>query len=144
MANKEGFLKLSEAPFLKYLLSFVIGVLLQMVFDGGYYIALPFVLLSLLLFYNFYKARLPKTKFAKRNYFGYAIFSLFIALGVIDTCIVSKLDTQNADFLKYIPGGMHNGDRIAAKRATIRSQKLLRSGNLIPHTDHILFFCPKQ
>ena len=44
MANKEGFLKLSEAPFLKYFLSFVIGVLLQMVFNGGYYLSLPFVI----------------------------------------------------------------------------------------------------
>ncbi len=101
MANKEGFLKLSEAPFLKYLLSFVIGVLLQMVFNGGYYIALPFVLSSLLLFYNFYKARLPKTKFAKRNYFGYAIFSLFISLGVIDAYIVSKPDTALPQIKDY-------------------------------------------
>ncbi|MBR5324809.1 MAG: ComEC/Rec2 family competence protein [Muribaculaceae bacterium] len=92
MANKEGFLKLSEAPFLKYLLSFVIGILLQMVFNGGYYIALSFVILSFFFFYGFYKAHLPKTKFAKRNYFGYAIFSLFIALGAIDAQIVSKPD----------------------------------------------------
>lgn len=90
MANKEGFLRLSEAPFLKYFISFVIGVLLQKIFDGGYYIALPFVLLAFSLFYSFYTARLPKSKFSKRKYFGYAIFSLFIALGAIDSEIVSK------------------------------------------------------
>ena len=90
MANKEGFLKLSEAPFLKYFLSFVIGVLLQMVFNGGYYLSLPFVILSLLFFYSFYTARLPKNRFARRKFFGYAILSLFVALGCVDAKLNSS------------------------------------------------------
>lgn len=89
MANKEGFLKLSEAPFLKYFLSFVIGVLLQMVFNGGYYLSLPFVILSLLFFYSFYTAHLPRNRFARRKHFGYAILSLFVALGSIDAQLIS-------------------------------------------------------
>ena len=63
-----------------------------MIFNGGYYIALPFILLSFSFLYSFYRARLPRTKFAKRNYFGYAIFSLFIALGAIDAQIGTKPD----------------------------------------------------
>ena len=89
MANKEGFLKLSEAPFLKYFLSFVIGVLLQMVFNGGYYLSLPFVILSLLFFYSFYTAHLSRNRFARRKHFGYAILSLFVALGSIDAQLIS-------------------------------------------------------
>ena len=94
MANKEGFLKLSEAPFLKYFLSFVTGVLLQKVINGGYYITLPFFILSFFFFYSFYTARLSKTKFVRRKYFGYAIFSLFIALGAIDAQLVSKPEIE--------------------------------------------------
>ena len=101
MANKEGFLRLSEAPFLKYFISFVIGVLLQKIFNGGYYIALPFILLAFSLFYSFYSARLPKSKFSKRKYFGYAIFSLFIALGTIDSEIVSKSDIRLPEIKDY-------------------------------------------
>lgn len=90
MTNKEGFLKLSEAPFLKYLISFVTGVLLQMNFGGGYYIALPFILLSICLLYYHFTAKLSKTKFARRKYFGYAIFSMFIAFGAVASEFHSK------------------------------------------------------
>lgn len=100
MAKKEGFLKLSEAPFLKYLLSFVIGILLQMVFGYGYYIALSLVLLSSVLFFYYYTAVSPKTKFARKEYFGYAIFSLFIALGSIN----GQLSTKEKNELPHTSG----------------------------------------
>ena len=90
MNSNEGFLRVSEAPFLKYLLSFVFGIFLQMVFGGGYYLSLPFIVVSAISFIYYYKAVLPRTKFVRRNFFGYAIFSLFIALGIIDATYVNQ------------------------------------------------------
>ncbi|MBO5721079.1 MAG: ComEC/Rec2 family competence protein [Bacteroidales bacterium] len=101
MANKEGFLKLSEAPFLKYLISFVIGILLQTILGEGYYIALPFALLSTILFFYYKNAILPKTKFVRRKYFAYATLSLFVAFGAIDAQLSSVHHTKLPEIRDY-------------------------------------------
>ena len=90
MTKNEGFLRLSEAPFLKYLIPFVVGILLQTVFDGGVVIALSILFVSTIFFYLYYSAKLSKTKFVRRKYFGYAIFTLFVSLGVFNANISSK------------------------------------------------------
>ena len=90
ITKNEGFLRLSEAPFLKYLIPFVVGIILQTVFEGGVIIALSVLFVSTIFFYLYYSAKLSKTKFVRRKYFGYAIFTLFVSLGVFDANISSN------------------------------------------------------
>lgn len=89
MGNKEGFLNISEAPFLRILLPFVTGVTLQYTI-GGYYITTISAVFALWFTVRYYSARTPRTKFSRTKTFGYAIFAVFMLLGSAEMHLLAK------------------------------------------------------
>ncbi|WP_455496929.1 ComEC/Rec2 family competence protein [Coprobacter sp.] len=91
---KNSFLPIEEAPFLRILLPFVTGVLLQYFLPYLYFIYL-FPFLGTIFLIKYYTSRLPQKRFINRYYFGLATFLFYVAIGIATLLIKQKGEQGN-------------------------------------------------
>lgn len=90
---KNSFLPIEEAPFLRILLPFIAGILLQhfLPFLHAIYI---FSLLGIIFIIKYYNSsKFPSKRFINRHYFGIAIFFFLISIGIATLFIKQKSET---------------------------------------------------
>ena len=87
---KNSFFPIEEAPFLRILLPFIAGILLQhfLPFLHAIYI---FSLLGIIFIIKYYNSsKFPSKRFINRHYFGIAIFFFLISIGIATLFIKQK------------------------------------------------------
>ena len=90
---KNSFFPIEEAPFLRILLPFIAGILLQhfLPFLHAIYI---FSLLGIIFIIKYYNSsKFPSKRFINRHYFGIAIFFFLISIGIATLFIKQKSET---------------------------------------------------
>ncbi|MEG1574406.1 MAG: ComEC/Rec2 family competence protein [Bacteroidales bacterium] len=92
MENKEGFLSISEAPFLRILLPFLTGIILQYTV-GGYYLPIISGAFAIYFTIRYYSARTPRTKFSRTKNFGYAVFAVFMLFGTVEMFLLAHRES---------------------------------------------------
>lgn len=141
MNTGKGFLNISEAPFLRLLLPYAAGVVIQHS-AGGYIILAISAITAALFFIRYYSVLTPRYKYAKSSYFGYAIFAIFLFAGSLNIYLADKRADSTppasaktavakitfspeekeqciqcrADILQY---GKQNGEKVAADMPAI-------------------------
>lgn len=90
MSKREGFLNIAEAPFLRILIPFILGIYIQTEASNPY----PFIIsivISATLLIRYYTARSMSQKFSRSKLFGYAIFLIIFALGGLNSLLNSSI-----------------------------------------------------
>lgn len=89
MNGRRGFLNISEAPFLRLLLPYAAGMVIQYSV-GGYIIPAISAIIATLFLIRYYSALTPRYKYAKFRYFGYAIFAIFLFAGSLNIFLADE------------------------------------------------------
>lgn len=89
MDGRKGFLSISDAPFLRFLLPYSTGVAIQYTV-GGYIIPTISALVAALFLTRYYSVHTPRYKFANSKYFGYAVFAIFLFAGSLNMYFADK------------------------------------------------------
>lgn len=83
MNERKGFLSISDAPFLRFLLPYSAGITLQFAVGGPMIPAISAVAAAFFLI-RYYAILTPRYKYAKSRYFGYAVFAIFLLAGSLN------------------------------------------------------------
>ncbi len=92
---RNSFLPIEEAPFIRILLPFLCGILIQYFFPFPYSICI-FLFLGILFIIKYHNSsKFPSKRFADRYCFGIAISCFFISTGIATLLIKQKEDLGN-------------------------------------------------
>lgn len=146
---KNSFLPVEEAPFLRILLPFTAGILLQYFFPYLHF-AYIFSFLGCLFIIRYYNtSKLPQKRFLNRHYFGIAISFFYIVAGVV-TLFIKQKDEQKPvlNEYKYAIASILDNNRETERAVCCEAEVkewIQQNGKITPENKEvILYFKPED